>query len=247
MNHFADLLEQTSARLELPQPTKSRILLELAADLEDLYQFYRTEGLAESEAIARAQEMLDFSDATLAQLAEIHTTPFRRFLDRLSLQAQSRWERGALIALFLIILVLSGPQLFATRLFTHANALAWPLVASSVGALFIALQRIYTLYIKRDHQVHHLRVGLMPLIGLAAFDLLLGVAGFFIKSRATLGPLLRGEAISLAPSLIGWLFQALALMTIALTAALLTAMLWFLLASKVASVERAAAAHLMRG
>lgn len=247
MNRFADVLEQTSARLELPQPTKSRILLELAADLEDLYRVYRAEGLSESEAIQRAREMLDFSDATLSQLAEVHTAPFRRFLDRLSLQAQTRWERGALMAVFLIILTLSGPQLFTSRFFSHANALAWPLVASSVGALLIALQRIYALYLKRDHQVRRLRAGLTPLIGLAALDLLLGVAGFFIQSHAILGPLLRGATIQLAPSLLGWLIEALALLTMALTAALLTAMLWFLLASKAAAVERAAAAHLVRG
>ena len=247
MNRFAGFLQEMNARLDLPQPTKSRILLELAADLEDLYQFHCREGLTASDAMQRTLEKFAFSDEALGQLAQVHTTPFRRFFDRLSLQAQSRWERWALIGVLIVILALTGPQFLSTRVFAQANPLAWPLVASSAGALFIALQRIYVLYIKRDHEVRGLRMGLMSLIGLAIFDLLVGVVGFFAKSTVILGPLLRGETLGPGPSLVAWLIQALALMSIALTTALLTALIWFSLVSKVAAIERAAAAHLVRG
>ncbi len=41
------------ARHDLPQPAKSRILLEMAADLEDLYEVYREQGLGDEVAEAR--------------------------------------------------------------------------------------------------------------------------------------------------------------------------------------------------
>ncbi len=44
MNRFAPLLKSINARLDLPQPTKSRIILEIASDLEDMYQFYQSQG-----------------------------------------------------------------------------------------------------------------------------------------------------------------------------------------------------------
>ena len=40
MKQFTALLKSINERLDLPQPTKSRIILEIAADLDDLYQLY---------------------------------------------------------------------------------------------------------------------------------------------------------------------------------------------------------------
>ena len=56
MTRFAPLLKSINDRLDLPQPTKSRIILEIAADLEDLYQFYQNQGMNESEAAQKAEE-----------------------------------------------------------------------------------------------------------------------------------------------------------------------------------------------
>jgi hypothetical protein len=81
MNRFASLLREVNNRLNLPQPTKSRILLEMAGDLEDLYNFYRGQGLDENEAVQKAEEKIDASYEALAELVEIHQTSYRKLME----------------------------------------------------------------------------------------------------------------------------------------------------------------------
>ena len=56
MNRFISLLQRVNDKLDLPQPEKSRILLEIAADLQDMYQVYLDKGLGEEEAVKRTEE-----------------------------------------------------------------------------------------------------------------------------------------------------------------------------------------------
>ena len=56
MSRFAELLGRTAARLDIPQPARSRVLLELAGDLDALYEHYRGLGLEEDEASRRVAE-----------------------------------------------------------------------------------------------------------------------------------------------------------------------------------------------
>ena len=65
MSRFTGLLKRTAARLDLPQPTKSHVLLEMAADLEDLFAAYRERGFGEEEAARRVEEKFDASDDAL--------------------------------------------------------------------------------------------------------------------------------------------------------------------------------------
>ena len=72
MSRFAEVLTRISAGLDLPQATRSRILLEMAGDLEDLYQHHRSQGLDEAQATRRAEEAFVASDEALKHLAHIH-------------------------------------------------------------------------------------------------------------------------------------------------------------------------------
>ena len=57
MNRFANVLRQARDRLQVPEPSRTRILLEMASDLEDSYQFYLSQGLDEKvrERLIQAQ------------------------------------------------------------------------------------------------------------------------------------------------------------------------------------------------
>ena len=62
MNQFTPLLKQLNSRLDLPQPQKSRILLEISADLNDLYDLYVSQGHSREEAKQRAEIKFDFDE-----------------------------------------------------------------------------------------------------------------------------------------------------------------------------------------
>ncbi|MCU0613080.1 MAG: hypothetical protein MUE60_14995, partial [Candidatus Eisenbacteria bacterium] len=84
MSAITDALRDAYQRLALPQPARTRVLLELSGDLEDMHRLYVDQGLSEEDAERRALESLDLSDAALAGLSAVHCQPLRRFLDRLS-------------------------------------------------------------------------------------------------------------------------------------------------------------------
>jgi len=45
MDNFKPILKEINSKLDLPQPTKSRIILEIAADLNDTFDTYKKQGL----------------------------------------------------------------------------------------------------------------------------------------------------------------------------------------------------------
>jgi len=105
VSRFATTLSQTSRRLNLPQHIKTRVVLELAADLEDLFEHYSAQGLSEEDATARALEATALSDEAIARLVEVHTSPTGRLVERLAERTRTPWERLMLllIALFVVI------------------------------------------------------------------------------------------------------------------------------------------------
>jgi hypothetical protein len=81
-------------------------------------------------------------------------------------------------------------------------------------------------------------------LALAAFDLMIGLWGGLIELyRAALHVALDAEQLG-AQTLI-WLLRSSALGTIALASGIFIALIWFILTSKAASIERAAVAHLL--
>ena len=90
MSRFNTFLHRTEERLALPKATRSLILVEVAADLDDLFQYYLQQGLSEEEAAARAEEKVDMSDEALAELVRIHSDA-RGWTDRMVRVGRNRW------------------------------------------------------------------------------------------------------------------------------------------------------------
>ena len=80
------------------------------------------------------RERLDLSEEALAELAEIHEPPFRRFLDRLSQRAQSRWEQVMLLLVLACVLAMAGPPALTTPLLRQASSFVWPILGCSLPA-----------------------------------------------------------------------------------------------------------------
>ncbi len=145
MTQFTSLLNNINEKLDLPQPAKSRILLEIAADLEDVYDTYIARGFTELEAIKKTEEKFDFTDEALTNLIKIHETPFRRWLVRISGQAQTRWERIMMTLLLIIIASLSIQTIFNSPFFLKSSRFIWPILGLLFSALGVAIYKAYTI------------------------------------------------------------------------------------------------------
>lgn len=244
MTRFTPLLKNLNAKLSLPQPEKSRILLEIAADLEDSYNFYRTEGLSEAEAIVKAEEKFAVSDEAIYQLMQIHESAFRRFMDRLSEQAKTRWERISFLIILLFIAAFSSKQILTVQFFMHASKLIWLVLGCSFAVIILFIAKFYSLYIKKDYHVTRLRRKLPALLFFAGGSLLVGAYGFFIELYFS------ATKIIIQPEktfffTIDWLAKSCALIVFSLLVALFTALIWFVFYNKVKKIEQAEVAFLL--
>jgi hypothetical protein len=223
-------------QLILPQPARSRVLLEISDDLEGLYQHYLSTGLDEASARNRAVEEMNLTPEILTDLIEVHASPYQRFLDGLSDRARSRWERGLLVLLSLFACFVVGATTRSGSVFAQANVFVWPVLLCFAVGLVTGLQRAYVLFIRKTYAAREIRRGLSLVLGMAAAQFVIGVAGtwldLFTASRAAMA----------APDRIGqiileWMFGGTALMLISLGGCVVTALWWLVLAGRAAAVE----------
>jgi len=236
-----DALREIEERLAIPQPARTRVLLELHADLEDLSRLYREQGLPADVAEKRALESLDLSPAALAGLAAVHANPVRRVLDRLSAQARGRIERAALAVVMLSAVGLVLPLVTSGKIFRAAGPFLWPTLALCLLALAVGLIKLYQLYVVQDHTPRRVQGQLHTPLALAAVQVGCGFAGMYghfflayLRSRSAPDE----STVHLTRALLG----SAGLLTIALLGALISALIWFLAANKAAAIERHEAA-----
>lgn len=245
MTSFAEVLRPLRARLPLPQPARTRVLLEIAADLEDMYGHYRASGLSEEEARLKAVEAFDLSEDVLAELVRVHTSFVRRILDRLSIQAQSRWERGLLLIVAGTLALVCAEVVLRDDVVAITKALVWPTLICGMAGLILGLAKFYGICIKQDHELRRARRGVDAIAYLAGAQLLLGflTAWFSLYLAARQ---IANDVEQATVHLFYWLLTASALLSVSLMGALLTAMIWFALARRVAGIADAETALLLR-
>ena len=128
MNRFNQALLGADARLTVPEPARSRILLEIAADMEDLFQECIGRGDSEVEAEARVLEHFDLSDEALGELVRVHDTPLQRSLEKVSGNVRGPGSQLLMAVLALFVTVGSGNLLFRARMYVEASQVVWLLI-----------------------------------------------------------------------------------------------------------------------
>jgi hypothetical protein len=261
MNRFHDFLKEIGGKLEIPQPIKSRIILEIAADLEALYQHYLKQGNGKNAALKKAQEKIDFSDDALRQLTQIHASSLQKYLDKLSEHAQTRWERSSLGIILLTISVPSVYQIIITEFFRNASVFIWPILAITIFAGIIFLLKFYQIFIKKDHAVYKIHEGLSLIFILAAGSLVVTVCGYFVELYSlksenlfyAMNPLLLvllnldipAHNDILIPTA-QWLIKSSSMVMFGLLATIFILLFWFVLSVKVKNIEEAESSTLLK-
>jgi hypothetical protein len=244
MNRITEKLRDTYDRLDLPQPARSRILLEIAGDLEGLKAHFLKEGHGEHEAEQRALDMCDLSEESIRQLVKVHAGGYRRFLERFSAQAQDRWEGGMLVAVLAAIALIAGRAIVSTRLIEHAGNLVWPILGLTFLAVILLLPKYYAVFLRQDHRVLRLRSCLVLVPGIAGACLLMGFLGFWLGLYA-LARRASQDFEETLPFVIHWLMTGSAMLMLCLLSVIVILVLWFILSKRIARIEEAEAAVLI--
>lgn len=236
MSRFSEFLHRTGERLALPKATRSLILVEIAADLEDLFNYYVEQGLSEEEAVAKAEERVDMSDEALTELVRIHSDS-RGWSDRIVRRARPFWERIAM-AVIVLFFILASTLDHGVNPLANRTVFFWPIVG-----ILIALIAVFVLQMVRladQPNLRALRNGLATPLFLGAASLVVGFAGSGIELYRSL------KGMVADPENAAAIFSRAALgttatLSIALLVALAAGVAWFYLAGKVARIEDRAA------
>ena len=232
MSRFNTFLHQTGERLALPKATRSLILVEIASDLEDLFQHYLQQGASEEEAAAMAEEKVDMSDDALTELVRIHSES-RGWTDRMARRSQPFWERFAMaiIVVFFLLLVGLDPR---TTLTENLTGFIWP-----IGAVFVALLVTFALQLVRlsDHpNPRRVRDGLATPLFLGAAGIVIGFLGAGINMYRHLVDMVKNPEHA-GPTFAKAILGTTATLSVALLVALLAGVAWFVLAGRATQLE----------
>jgi hypothetical protein len=239
-------LGDADARLTVPEPARSRILLEIAADMEGLYGEYVDRGLTEEDAEAAVMDHFDLSDEVLRELVRVHDKPLERSLETLSGQVRGPWSSFLLVLFALFVIVGSGALLFKGQVYRDASGLVWIVIPILVVGLAMAARRTWGLLRAGEEWGPNLGSGLGRLLGLSI--LILGVTAGGLWLELYLSALhIRAVPGDTLIHLVGWLQMASATLVIALSSALVLGFFWFFLDSQVRRRELQAAANLLQG
>ena len=131
MDRFAPALRRVARELELPPPVRAAILLEMAADLEAIFEEHRRRGATEEEAARRAEQTVLGSSEMIRRLGRVHQRSWRGWSERVG----ARLSHGVdLMLLILAVLpMLAGAAVVAARMVaTSGGVLVWMLIVLGV-------------------------------------------------------------------------------------------------------------------
>lgn len=236
MDRFGRVLRRVESRLRAPEPERSRILMEIAGDLEEMYRSYRDQGLDEDEARKETERWLAPSATALASLHSVHLPAFERLLDRLGGTARGRTELG-LVALLSLAAVGSGlAGVLRSETVPATSPGLWSVAVLVALGIGVGAREGYALFVRGDRLGPGWRDRLGRVLACAGGSALAGPLAAAIRLSLAVGP--AGGGI---PSSAPWseLAAASGLAALGLSGALLLALLWLLLRTRAASVLRA--------
>lgn len=241
MTAFDAELRGLAERLDLPEPIRTRTLLELRSDLEAMAAALESRGVAGEEARRRAVETLLPSAESVAELRRVHRPLYQRLVDRFSVRGRHRLER-LLLALLAAVYVASGLSTLARLdLLATPSPFLWPVLLIAVLIGVAGAGKLFHLFVagaRSDSLRRGLR--LLPLLGAAV--LVVAFGGLTVDLYVVAGRLAAG--MSVAPELLAWLRREAALLSLALLAASAAGLIWLVAAVRVARIEQARAAAL---
>jgi hypothetical protein len=245
LTNFADVLGDLHRRLVLPQPARSRILLEIADDMEGLYGHYLESGLDEKAAREMVLREVELTPEALAGLIDVHTSAYNRFLDGLSERGRAVWERGLLLVLSAFVCFTIGAAVGAGTVFARANVFVWPALALLAVGMILGLERAYVLYLRKISSAREAGRGLKALLAISVAEVAVGVGGTWLDLfRASVAaydnPARFGEIV------FEWMAGGTALLLVSMGGAIAVALWWLVLAAKTAAVEEEEALTLSR-
>jgi hypothetical protein len=233
MTMFSSVLNDVESRLRVSEPARTRILLEIAADLEDSYRHFLDQGLDDREAARRAEEAFSTSDETLRLLERVHQPSFGGPVSRFFHQVGTIWST-TLLFLLLVFELLLALRITSDRSFlVDPSPFLWPIALLAVGGIIFTLWKVAQIVYRRGGDVRQLKSGLGIPLFVAGASLAVAFLGFLFHLQRFFRVNAQGAPETLFINFAGWMISISSLMTIGLLTAILASLVWFVLSGLV--------------
>ncbi len=184
MTRFTPVLRQAEEALDLPEPARSRVLGEMASDLEDLYEVYRRRGMEEEAAERRARALLGVSREVAGELRKLHEPLATRILRRYSRPGGAGVETALITILAAAAVLAGGATLVGAGLLSAPSPAS--LLVAAVGALggVAAARSAVGLYLRPDVLGDPVERAAMPVFFLAGACGVVGIGTALVVLQA---------------------------------------------------------------
>jgi hypothetical protein len=237
MSRFADVLRRAKDQLDVPEPVRSRILLEMASDLEDSYQHFRARGIDEDEACRLAEETFGTSPEALGRLARVHAAGASGVQHRFFQQLTTWWARILLVLLLGSEVVLAVKVLTTRTFWVFVSPFVWPIGILAAATFAFTTWKLWQIFSFKGDDTGQLREGLgVPLV-FAAASLVVAMGGLLFHLQRFFRINADGAPESLFMNFAGWMATISSMMVAGLLTAILAGFLWFILTRLVARIE----------
>lgn len=175
---FKRYLKHVEKRLNVPYPKRRDLLAEISSHLEELHEEGLKKGLDDEEAKTSAIRAMALDESLLADIEMVHAPSVRRALailpPPLSVVVE-HFSVGLTAALGLLTVIIKEEAML--NFFTDMGLFMYPLNLMGFAILFLAGERIFSLYIKKDHREENLKRRLLSLQFLAFTSIIIGALG----------------------------------------------------------------------
>ncbi len=221
---------------ELPHPARTRILLEIAGDVEALSDELRRSGVPDPEAVAQAHARVVPSGPALDALIGLHRPVYQRLTAPIPASSLRRWEQGSLLAATLAVPGAGVAALAGAGLLAAPSPFLWGVLALATATLALVLRKGFQLFVRREPRHETLERELALVLGMSAAALLVAGAGSVAGLWQLAGTLEAGGQDPAGP-LMAWFRRDAVLVSLGILTALAGGLAWFLLAQAAAAIR----------
>jgi hypothetical protein len=238
MPRFEAVLRRADTALDLPPQMRARILVELSNDLEALCDAYRSRGLPEQEAVARAAAALGVDSAAADELTRLHQPPYQRWTARLTAAGRVRAERILVTVLFLIVVGTGALGFSDMAMLTDTGVLSRLLLVLGVVVAGIGMSLFIRLFLAQESRYARLQLRVVGWI--AAMAPLIAVVAILLELDGMLGAVATADAWTIGTVIPG-VKRAAQAASIGMTVGLSAFLAWFHLRRRCDAIMRAEA------
>jgi len=175
---FRDYISRIEKVLDVPWPERKHLLDEINAHLEDVFEQNIRDGMDRDSAYNTAIQKLHVDAEFVSSMNDVHATLVKKALDRLPQSLLITIEYGVtgLVAVVIPVMVIAKEEAMIEFLLSGGFFMI-PINLMGLAIIILAVERFYSLVIKKDHSPPNINRRLLSLKFLGLGTTLIGIIG----------------------------------------------------------------------